>query len=152
MTLGRLWNYHRDEIDSVDDNSSDCRSFECKPKIVGKAPERSPQLGNEGDTSWPKQTLMPCFNIEATIPLKYLRNFQRSLDLPLINSEVERDLLWAKNSVLIEHRNNITCVDFKITSTKLYVPVITLSVYHNIKYLEKIKQRFKRTISFNKYR
>ena len=95
---------------------------------------------------------MPCFNIEATIPLKYLRNFRRSLDLPLINSEVERDLLWAKNSVLIEHRNNITWVDFQITSTKLYVPVITLSVYHNIKYLEKIKQRFKRTISFNKYR
>ena len=95
---------------------------------------------------------MPCFNIEATIPLKYLRNFRRSLDLPLINSEVERDLLWAKDFVLIEHLNNITCVDFKITSTKLYVPVITLSVYDNIKYLEKIKQRFERTISCNKYR
>ena len=39
-----------------------------------------------------------------------------------------------------------------ITSTKLYVPVVTLPINDNIKFLEKIKQRFKRTISWKKYR
>ena len=39
-----------------------------------------------------------------------------------------------------------------ITSTKLYVPVVTLSINNNIKFLENIKQGSKRTISFNKYR
>ena len=36
---------------------------------------------------------------------------------------------------------------FKINSAKLYVPVITLSENDNIKFLENIKHRFKRTIS-----
>ena len=35
---------------------------------------------------------------------------------------------------------------------KLHVPVVTLSINDNIKFLENIKQRFKRTISWNKYR
>ena len=48
--------------------------------------------------------------------------------------------------------NNITSLNFAITSTKLYVPVFTLSINDNIKFLENIKQRFRRTISWNKYR
>ena len=39
-----------------------------------------------------------------------------------------------------------------ITSTKLYVPFVTMSINDNIKFLENIKQGFKRTISWNKYR
>ena len=41
---------------------------------------------------------------------------------------------------------------FHVFSPKLYVQVVTLSVNNNIKFLENIKQRFKRTISWNKYR
>ena len=37
-------------------------------------------------------------------------------------------------------------------SGKLYVPVVTLSINGNITFLENIKQGFKRTISWNKYR
>ena len=48
--------------------------------------------------------------------------------------------------------NNITRVNFIITSTKLYVPVVTLSINDNIKLLENIKQVLKRTIFWNKYR
>ena len=54
--------------------------------------------------------------------------------------------------ILIEQNDNITGVNFVITSTKLYAPVVTLSSNDNIKFLEKIKQDFKRTISWNKYR
>ena len=39
-----------------------------------------------------------------------------------------------------------------ITITKLYVPFVTLSIDDNIKFLENIKQGFKRRISWNKYR
>ena len=45
-----------------------------------------------------------------------------------------------------------TCATFQITSAKLYVSLITLSINDNFKFLEKIKQGFKRTISWNKYR
>ena len=48
--------------------------------------------------------------------------------------------------MLIEHNNNITGIDFKITSTKLYV------INDNIIFLEELKQVFKENISCNKYR
>ena len=95
---------------------------------------------------------MPALNVEVTIPLKYLSNFWKSLDLPLINCETELHLTWTKDCILIEQHNNITGVNFVITSIKLYVPVVTLSVSDNIKFLENIKQGFKRTISWNKDR
>ena len=141
MTSGSLWNYYRGKIDDINDNASDSKSFKYKTKIVGKAPAR-PE--NEGD---PNRPSVPALNIEVTIPLKCLSNFWRFLDSPLINCEIELDLSWAKYCVLIEHHNNITGVNFMITGTKLYVPVVTLSINDNIKFSENIKQVFKRTIS-----
>ena len=41
---------------------------------------------------------------------------------------------------------------FKITDTKLYVPVVTLSKKHDTKLLEQLTAGFKRTINWNKYR
>ena len=72
--------------------------------------------------------------------------------MPLIDCEMELDLSRAKDCVLIQHHNNITEANFLITSTKLYVPVVTLSINGNLKFLENIKQGFKRTISLNKHR
>ena len=57
-----------------------------------------------------------------------------------------------QKTVLIERHDNITGANFMITSTRLYIPVVTLSFNDNIKFLENIKQRFKRKISWNKYR
>ena len=51
-----------------------------------------------------------------------------------------------------EHHNNITGATFQINNVRLYVPVVTLSTNNHIKVLENIKQEFKRTISWNKYR
>ena len=45
-----------------------------------------------------------------------------------------------------------TGLEFQITDTKLYVPVVTLSKENNIKLLEKLKSGFKKTIKWNKYR
>ena len=48
MTSGSLWNNCKDEIDDVDDNVPDSKSFEYKTKIVGNTSERP---GNEGDAN-----------------------------------------------------------------------------------------------------
>ena len=69
----------------------------------------------------------------------------------LIYCEIELGLKWTKNCVLIEEDDNITGATFKITSTKRYAPVVTLSINDNINFLENIKQGFKRTIFWNKY-
>ena len=90
--------------------------------------------------------------VEVTIPLKYLSNFWRFLDLPLTNCETELDLLWKKDCVLIEHHSTITGVNFMITSTKRWVPGSTLSINDNIRVSEKMKQWLKRTIPWYKYR
>ena len=152
MTLGSLWNYYRDEIDDVDDNASDGESFKYKTKIVGKTLQRPAQPDLDQDENQEPQPPEPALNVEVTIPLKYLSNFWRSLDLPLINCEIELDLSWTKDCVLIEHHNNITGINFIITSTKLYVSAVTLSINDNIKFLENVKQGFKKTISWNRYR
>ena len=72
--------------------------------------------------------------------------------MPFIKCEVELDLKWSKNCVLIEEDDQIIGVSFIITSTKLSVTVVTFSINVNIKFLENIKRGFKRTISWNKYR
>ena len=127
MTSRSLWNYYRDEIHDVDDNALDDNFIEYKTKIVKNTPERP---GNEGDANRPP---VPVLDVEVTIPLKYLSNFWRIPDLLLINCEVKLDLSWTNDFVLIEQKNNITGVNFVITSTKLYVPVVTLSINDNIK-------------------
>ena len=144
MISGGSLNYYRDKIDYLDDNASDGKSFIYKTKIVGNAPERP---GNERDANQP-----PILNVEVTILLKYFSNCLRFLDLSLINCEIELDLSWTRDCVLIEQNNNITGVNFVTTSTNLFVPIVTLSINDNIKVLENIRQAFKRTISQNKYR
>ena len=136
MTSGRLWNYYRDKIDDVDDNASDGKSFKYKRKIIRKTearparPELPPANAHGTQPPRPPQPLAPPLNAEVTIPLKYISNFWRCLDFYLINFEVKLDLKWSKN-----------CIGFIITSTKLYVPVVNLSINDNINFLEKYKAR-----------
>ena len=152
-----LWNYYREKIDGADDNSSDAKSFKYKTKIVGKTLERAerppqaPQNPDGTQPPQPTQPAVPALNAEATLPLKYLSNFWRFFDLLQTNCEIELDLPWTKDCVLIEHYDNITGENFFITTTKLYVPVVTLSRNDNIKFLGNTKQGFKRAISWNKY-
>ena len=48
--------------------------------------------------------------------------------------------------------NPPTGLEFQIKDTKLYIPVVTLSKEHDIKFLGKLKSGFKKTIKWNKYR
>ena len=102
-------------------------------------------------------------DVKVVVPLKHLSNFWKSLNIPLINCEVELILTWSKNCVLADmtvrdaQNNNPAIVaptglEFKITDTKLYVPVVTLSKENDAKLLQQLKLGFKRNIKWNKYR
>ena len=45
-----------------------------------------------------------------------------------------------------------SCATFKITETKLYVPVVTFSKENDTKHFEQLKTGFKKIIKWNKYR
>ena len=82
------------------------------------------------------------------MPLKYLSNFWRTLELPLINCEVNLELTSSTDCVI----TNCTGEEkFVITETKLYVAVVTLSTQDNAKLLQQLKSVFKRTIEWNEY-
>ena len=68
--------------------------------------------------------------------------------MPLINCEVNLILTWSPTCVISSATGE---TKFKITETKLYVPVVTLSTQDNAKLLQQLKSGFKRTISWNKY-
>ena len=84
-------------------------------------------------------------------PLKYLSNFWRTLEIPLINCEVELNLNWSENCVMIYANVANQVPTFTITEKNLYVPVVTLSIQDNEKLLPQLKSGFKRKISWNKY-
>ena len=85
------------------------------------------------------------------VPLKYLSNFWRTLEMPLINCEVELILTWSADCVIIQTNVANQAPTFTITDTNLYVPVVTLSTQDNAKLLPQLKSDFKRTISWNKH-
>ena len=125
---GHLWQYYRDEPNN---NLANSESFKFKVRITGKTPNNS----NEKD-------------VEIMVPLKYLSNFWRTLEMPLINCEVNLILTWSSTCVIT---NPTGAGTFEITDTKLYVPVVTLSTKENAKLLQQLKSGFKRVINWNKY-
>ena len=85
------------------------------------------------------------------IPLKYLSNFWKTLEMSLINCEVNLILIWSANCVIVYTNVANQCAKLEITETKLYVSVVTLSTQNNAKLLPQLKSGFKRTINWNKY-
>ena len=90
-------------------------------------------------------------NVEIMVPLKYLSNFWRTLEIPLINFETELILDWSTNCAIIYTDVANQVPTFTITEKNLYVPVGTVSSQDNLKLLPRLKSGFKRTISWNKY-
>ena len=140
-TTGSLWNYYKDE--PRDPLSTNSESFKYKTSITGNTYNVDLTIGDGGNPipnpdydankAGTKET-------EVVIPLKHLNNFWRSLDILLINCEVELILTWSKNCALADMtvraagNNNDppaivapTGLEFQITDTKLYIPVVTLS-------------------------
>ena len=127
-TSRSLWQYFKDD---PNDNLTASESFKSKVKITGKTP-------NNENTK----------DVEIIVLLKYLSNFWRTLEMQLINCEVNLILTWSKDCIIT---NSTGEGKFEITETKLYVPVVTLSTKDTEKLLQQLKSGFKKTISWNKY-
>ena len=165
-TKGSLYNYYRDELsDDADDNNFDnievvnSNTFKYKNKITGNTYNVDAVVDGYDVNKNGKQ------DIELAIPLKYLGNFWRALNIPLISCEVSLELKWNKNCVItrLEERqvdagppvirdNSPTGATLAINDCTLCIPVVTLSKDDEIKLLTKLKSGFKREIIWNKYR
>ena len=121
VTSGSLWQFKRDEItnnaDVIHDNAS---LFKYKANLIGNTEANGTKNG-----------------VKIAIPLKYLSNFWRSLEMPLINCKVELSLKWYERCLLTA----ATTATFRITDAKLYVPIVTL-----------LNGGFKRPIYWNEYK
>ena len=127
-TSGSLWQYYRDKPDN---NLADSESFKSKIEITGKTPDDD----NEKD-------------VEIMVPLKYLSNFCRTIEMPLNNCKVNLILTWSSTCVIT---NSTGAGTIAITDTRLYVPVVTLSIQENTNLLQQLKSGFKRVINWNKH-
>ena len=167
-TKGSLYNYYRDELtnDNIPANNVfnnirvvDSNTFKYKNKIIDNT--YNVAAGAAGYDANKNET-QP---IELAIPLKYLGNFWRALNIPLISSEVSLELKWDKNCIItsLERRaidkNNPpnrdgapTGATLAINDCKLYIPVVTLPKDDEIKLLTNLKSGFTREIIWNKYR
>ena len=117
---GSFWQFKRDAIErdadlTADDNhiSNNVSSFKYKSSLIRNRNR-----------------------VKKAIPLKYLSNFWRSLEMLLINCKVELSLVWNENCMAwnencvlsSEERNSVFATD-----AKLYVPIVTLSAENNAK-------------------
>ena len=89
--------------------------------------------------------------VKIAVPLKYLSNFWRSLEMPLSNCKVELSLKWTESCILTTAANANKAI-FKITDAKLYVPIVTLLVEGNSKLSKLLSEGFKRPIYLNEYK
>ena len=160
ITSRSLWNYYRDEVnDDANENNASRIKINNNEKITGKSFEYNTKLmGSTPDNN-------NVLDTEVVVSLKYLSNFWRSLDLPLIICKIELYLSWSKACIVSEiwitpviagnppnPPRQITGATFQINNAKLYISVVTLSINDNTRFLENIRQGFKRTNSWNKYR
>ena len=113
-TSGSLWQFKSDEppADNADLTHNNSDPFKYKAAFVGK-------LANTVN-----DTNSSVKNTKIVVPLKYLSNFWRSLEMPLINSKIHLELNWIEECILSSAEGS---AKFKITDAKQHVPIVTLS-------------------------
>ena len=148
---GSLYQFKRDKSPINYDGSSNnvaldnSTSFKYKSSLLKKADDAD---GNDRSLK----------NTKIVVPLKYLFNFFRSLEMPLINWKIHLQLNWNNNCVMYGddtyargYSVNNRETTFQITSKKLYVPVVTLSTKDNVYLTKKLNEGFKRSVYWNEY-
>ena len=148
---GSLYQFKRDEspmnnagnpLNVALENST---SFKYKESLLGKADDAD---GNDRSLK----------DTKIVVPLKYLSNLFRSLEMPLINCKIHLELNWNNDCVIYGadtyaggNANNRETT-FQITSTKLYAPIIILSTKDNVNLTKQLNEGFKRSGYWNEYK
>ena len=161
----KLTDYTND-IDFPNKNVMNSESFKYKASVTGSPYNVDAKItnaeGNEINNPAYDANKSGKKEVEIAVPLKYLSNFWRTLDMSLINCEVSLILYWSRECVITSTERRLIAntrrdtsprnATFQITDTKLYVPVVTLSTKNDKRLLEQLRTGFKRTIKWNKYR
>ena len=136
-TSGSLWQFKRDEVPAgnVDLTIDNSQSFKYKAALVRKTADQNDGKSSVKDT-------------KIVVPLKYLSNFWKSLEIPLINCKVYVELNWTENCILPSAGNS---AKFEITDAKLHVPIVTLSTKNSANLTKQLNGRFKRSVYWNSF-
>ena len=145
-TAGRLWFYSKDEATNfIADiaNTENFKSFKYNAKLLKNT------VADETNEFLKSSTI--------AVPLNYLSNFWRSLEMPLINCKVELKLKRTKYCVLSaagadNDNTKPNTIIFTKKDTKLYVPVVTLSLEDNKKLSKLHSNIFERSVYWNEYK
>ena len=138
-TSGSLWQFKRDEVpanNNTDLSIDNSQSFKYKAVRLGKT------------TNVVNNTNSHVKNAKIVVPLKYLSNFWRSLEMSLINCKVYLELNWIEDCILPSVGNS---AKFEITDAKLHVPIVTLSTKGSENLEKQLKEGFKRSVYWNSY-
>ena len=138
---------HVEAADNLDNiHANDSSSFKYKSNLLKRLTNRDIGANVNPDITNADRLFA---NPQIVVPLKYLCNFFRSLEMPLINCKLRLELVWTKNSVM---SNVATATTFQITNTELYVPVYTLPTKESIKLTKQLNKGFKRSVYWNEYK
>ena len=133
---GSLWQFKRDEQNMNGENTADVTTADSSSSIYKSSLFKDIKNGVLQD-------------VKIVAPLKYLSNIFRSLEMPLINFKTHLELNWTKHCIM----SNIAGVTrFRITRTKLYVPILTLSTKDNVNLTKQLNEGFKRFVYWNEYK
>ena len=137
-TLGSLWQLKRYEVPagSVNLTVDNSQSFKYKAALLGKTGDAVNNMNSSVKES------------KIVAPLKYLSNFWRSLEMPLINCKVYLELNWIEDCILSSAGNS---AKFEITDAKLHVPIVTLSTKDSVNLTKQLSEGFKRSVYWNNY-
>ena len=132
-TSGSLWQFKRDEVpaNNADLTIDNSQSFKYKAALLGKTADAV------------NNTNSSVKDAKIVVPLKYLSNFWRSLEMPLINCKVYLELNWIEDCILSSAGNT---AKFAIADTKLHVPIVTLSTKGSANLAKQLNDGFERSV------
>ena len=137
IIIRKSWQFQRDDVPAnVTLNTDNSELFKYKAALV----EKTANAVNNTNSSEK--------NTKIVVPLKYLSNFWRSLEIPLINCKVHVELNWIKECILSSDGDS---AKFKPTDAKLHVPITTLSTKNNVNLTKQLNDEFKRSVYWNTY-
>ena len=149
--IGSLYNYHRDELTNDDNdnfaniNAVNSEAFKYKNKITGNMYNAAAEGCDVNKNGTQK--------IELAILLKYLGNFWRALNIPLISCEVFLELKWNKNCVITSlERRQVNAGPPVVRDNAPTGATLSITKDDEIKLITNLKSGFKRKIIWNKYR
>ena len=137
-TSGSLSQFKRDEVpvNNADLTIDNSQSFKYNAALFGKTANAV------------NNTNISVKDAKIFVPLKYLSNFWRSLEMLLINCKVYLELNWIEDCIFSSDGDT---AKFSITDAKLHVPIVTLSTKDSASFSKQLNEGFKRSVYWNSY-